>query len=248
MTLLLDHVSVQTPAQEAMIALLGDRIGLITTRTAAAPDRHGRVHLDRSYLEIAAGTEASLPFFFLRFDRLDATLDALEGRGLRARAGSYQGCDGIWEEIAIDGDTAVPLPFLIRRTTPPEVARDWPPPLAAPHPCGALALAAVHLRVAGLKRGVEIYERLLGAPALTVGAASALHQVGSGRIVLHEAAELPPAIVGLELRVASLEHTQQYLAARGTQTRHVEGVLWTTLPGGWDLGFCAADLLSPFAE
>jgi hypothetical protein len=240
MTLVLDHVSVQVPAQAAMIAMLRDRLGLITTRTPAAPDRHGRVYLDRSYLEIAAGTEASLPFFFLRYDRLDHTLDALRGRGLRVRAGLYQGLDGIWEEIELDAGTAAPLPFLIRRTTPPEVARDWPPPLASPHPCGAEALAAVHLRVPGLEPALETYERLLGSPAMTAGAGGAVHPVGSGRIVFREAAGISPAIIGFELRVASLEQTRQHLSALGTKTWRADGALWTDLPGGGRLGFCTA--------
>jgi hypothetical protein len=241
MGLVLDHVSLQTPAWDTAVELLRDRFGLSTTRTPAAPDRHGRVYFDRSYLEIAAGVEASLPWFFLRYDRLDHTLEVLQGRGLRARASVYQGVDGTWEDIELDAGTAVPLPYLSRRITPAEVAKDWPPPLVSAHPCGAEALAAVHLRCPRLEPALVIYERLLGSPAIRLGADHAMHRLGPGRIVLHEAAELPLAILGLELRVASLDHTQRCLAARGTRTWRADGVLWTDLPGGCRLGFCEAE-------
>src|SRR5262245_11579764 len=128
----LDHVSLETPAWNTAVDTLRDRFGLSTTQTPARPDRHGRVYLDRGYLEVALGVEAALTWFFLRYDELDPTVAALRGRGLRVRAGLYQGVDGVWEEVAIDADGMVPLPFLIRRITPEEVARDWPPPLVAP--------------------------------------------------------------------------------------------------------------------
>jgi hypothetical protein len=241
MSLVLDHVSLQTPAWDMAVELLRHRFGLNTTPTPAAPGRHGRVYLDRGYLEIAAGAEALLPWFFLRYEQLDNTLQALQGRGLRARASVYQGVDGAWEDIEIDAGTAVPLPYLVRRLTPPEVARDWPPPLVVPHACGAEALAAVHLRCPRLEPALVIYERLLGSPAVRLGADRAVHHLGPGRIVLHEAAELPPAIVGFELRVASLEHTQRRLAALGIRAQRAGGVLWTELPGGAQLGFSQSE-------
>jgi hypothetical protein len=243
MSLVLDHISLQAPGVDSAATLLRDHFGLITTRTPAAPERHGRVYLDRSSLEVATGAETSIALFFLRYDQLDHTLEALGGRGLRARAALYEGTDGVWEDIAIDAGTAVPLPFLTRRTTPAEAARDWPPPLTAPHPCGATALAAVHLRVPRLEPALEIYERLLGSPAAKLGERRAVYQVHAGRIVLREATELLPAIVGFELQVASLERTQRFLSALGTTTHHADGALWTDPPNGWRLGFCegAAD-------
>ena len=241
MSLVLDHVSVQAPAVDAAVAMLRDRLGLVTTLTPAAPHRHGRVYLDRSYLEVAAGAEVSLALFFLRFGQVEPTLAALEGRGLRALATLYEGLDGTWENIEIDAGMATPMPFLVRRITPTEVAEGWPPPLAAPHPCGAEALAAVHLRVPRLGPAVAIYERLLGSPATALGAGGAEHRVSSGRIVLQEAADLTPAIIGLELKVASPEQTERRLSALGTKTRRAEGVLWADHPGGWLLGFCEPD-------
>jgi hypothetical protein len=236
----LDHVSVQTPDLGATVELLRDRLGLITTPTSAAADRHGRLLLHRSYMEVAAGTTASLPLFFLRYDRLEHALATLEKRGLRARASSYQGVDGTWEDVELDAGTAVPLPFLVRRVTPPDVAKDWPPPLTAPHPCGAMALASVHVRARQLEPAMEVYERLLGAPARGLDTRGARFRVGSGQIVVHEAAERAPAIVALELQVASLEHTQRYLTALGTTPLRAGDTLWTDLPIGFQLGFCEA--------
>ena len=238
MNLVLDHASLQVPRVGSAVTLLHDRFGLVTTPTPAAPHRHGRVYLDRSYVEVAAGADASLALFFLRFDRLAPTLEALKRRGLRARASLYEGLDGTWEDIEIDAGAATPLPFLVRRTAPAEVAAGWPPPLAVPHPCGAEALAAVHLRLPWLGPALATYERLLGSPATALGPGGAVHQVCSGRIVLHEVADLPPAIIGLELRVASLGETERCLSALGTRTWRAEGALWADHPGGWLLGFC----------
>jgi hypothetical protein len=240
MTLALDHVSLQAPNVDSAVRLLHDRFGLVTTRTPAAPERHGRVYLDRSYLEVAPGAEAALAHFFLRYDRLDHTLGALTGRGLRARAALYEGTDGVWEDVALDAGTAPPLPFLTRRTAPAEVAPDWPPPLAAPHRCGATALAAVHLRVPRLQPALDVYERLLGSQPAKLGERSAVYRVNAGRIVLREATDLPPAIVGFELRVASLAQTRHFLSALGTGTQHADGALWADPANGWRLGFCEA--------
>jgi hypothetical protein len=241
MSLVLDHVSVQVPAVDAAIEMLRDRLGLVTTPSPAAPHRHGRVYLDYSYLEVAAGADEPLALFFLRFDQLGSTLDALKARGLRAHASLYEGLDGTWDNIEIDAGMATPLPILVRRTTPTEVAEGWPPPLAAPHPCGAEALAAVHLRVPRLGPAIAIYERLLGSPATALGPGGAVHRVSSGRIVLHEADDLAPAIIGIELRVASLGQTERCLSALGTKTWRAEGALWADHPGGWHLGLCEAN-------
>ena len=70
MGLVLDHVSVQAPAFDAAVEMLRDRLGLVTTPTPAAPLRHGRVYLDRSYLEVAAGADSSLALFFFLCQRL----------------------------------------------------------------------------------------------------------------------------------------------------------------------------------
>src|SRR5262245_17995335 len=107
MSLVLDHASVQAPAVDVAVAMFRDRLGLFTTPTPAAPHRHGRIYLDRSYVEVAAGPVESLAYFFLRFDQLDPTLDALKERGLRARASLYEGVDGTWEEIEVDARMAI---------------------------------------------------------------------------------------------------------------------------------------------
>src|SRR5262249_1755845 len=114
---------------------------------------------------------------------------------------------------------------------------------AVAHPCGAEAVAAVHLRVPRLGPAVEIYERLLGSPAINVRAGRAVHRLSPGRIVLHEAAQSSAAIVGVELRVASLQAAQRCLSALGTGTWRAEDTLWADLPGGWRLEFCEAERL-----
>jgi hypothetical protein len=58
----------------------------------------------------------------------------------------YHGHDGDWLEIELRA--SVPsslLPLVIQRLTPAEVASNWPPPLAGPHPNGAYRLASVYL-------------------------------------------------------------------------------------------------------
>ena len=78
----LDHASVAVPELAAAVEHLDRRLGLHATVSPAAPERHSRVYLDRSYLEFSvhptgSGWEATM--FFLRFSEpvaLRAHLDA----------------------------------------------------------------------------------------------------------------------------------------------------------------------------
>jgi len=91
-----------------------------------------RVLLDRSYLEVVAGS--ARPLVFVRPDDIHA---AAAGLGLGPPE-PYAGRDGSWLDVAVpDG------PTLTVRTDRP----DWPPPRTEPHPNGALSLREV--RVAG---------------------------------------------------------------------------------------------------
>jgi len=159
----LDHASVQVPELGPAVEHL-DRLGLRATVSPAAPDRHSRAYLHRSYLEVSArpgGTGWSATSFFLRFEDPMALRAHLDAVGLAYRFGEYEGVDGTWDDVEIDA-ASVPFPILVRRTAPPEVARDWPPALAEPHRCGARTLAEVHVGVPSLGEALEAYGRLLG--------------------------------------------------------------------------------------
>ncbi|HET7235649.1 MAG TPA: VOC family protein [Actinomycetota bacterium] len=219
----LDHASIAVPELADAVAHLDDRLGLRATVSPATPERHSRVYLDRGYLEVAArpgdtGWTASL--FFLRFDDPEALRGHLEAVGLAYRFGAYEGVDGTWDDVEIDAGE-VPLPILVRRTAPAEIAQDWPPALPAPHRCGARTLAQVHVGVPSLEPAIEAYERLLGleaAPATTVdprsGRSRATLPAASGEVVLLDAGtgEIERIVLG----VGSLEKARTALGERLT--------------------------------
>jgi glyoxalase-like protein len=189
----LDHASVEVPELGTAIGHLERRLGLHATVSPQAADRHGRIYLDRTYLEVAAGTAPAtgwrVHLWFLRFDDLEALRAHLEDAGIEHRIGEYEGVDGTWDDVQIRAGP-VPLPILVRRTSPPEVAGDWPPTLARPHRCGARTLEAVHVTVGSLEAAVEAYRALLGPGHAVVtesrGPARADARLASGRIVLEE--------------------------------------------------------------
>lgn len=203
----LDHVSVAVPDFREAVDWFGTRLGLRVTPSAADPARHGRIFLDRGYLEVSAREPAarwSLPYFFLRFADPDGLRRHLVASGLSFRFGSYEGVDGRWDDVPVDAGP-IPLPILVRRTEPPEVAADWPPALGAAHASGARTLAVVQLTVPELERAVEAYARLLGLDAARAtggGAPHAVFELEGGRIVL--AGGSPHGISGIELGVPSL--------------------------------------------
>lgn len=139
----LDHVS--------LIAAPGaiEALGFALTPTRGAVN-HGRVRLDRSYLEVVADPGPRVPLrasgWFLRCDELDVAAARLRDAGLQVSdPRSYKGHDGAWLDLELKqtGPQTAALPTLTKRTDLPVGA--WPPPLAEPHSNGATRLAEVRL-------------------------------------------------------------------------------------------------------
>jgi hypothetical protein len=211
----LDHASVAVPDLATAVEHLGRHLGLHATVSPDAPERHSRVYLDRSYLEVSAGSagggwEATM--FFLRFEDPDALRAHLDAAGIAYSFGVYEGVDGTWDDVEIDV-VAPSLSTLIRRTAPLEVARDWPPALPESHRCGASVLAEVHVQVPSVDGAVGAYRKLLGAGEPSPPeAGTARVALSSGEVVLHEGGSW--AIVGIVLGVGSLDETRAALGQR----------------------------------
>jgi Glyoxalase-like domain len=224
----LDHASVWVPDLATAVEHLDWRLGLRATVTPEAPERHSRVYLDRSYLEVAAEASGAVwasTFFFLRFDDPDALRAHLEDAGIEYRFSEYKGVDGTWDDVEIRAG-AVPFPILVRRTAPDSVARDWPPPLAVAHRCGARMLAAVHVEVPSLEEAADAYRRLLGEDHVSWPDDERRQghehvRLASGGILLEEAVH---GGLGLVLGVRSLEATRAALDGRLARTD--ESVAW----------------------
>jgi len=223
----LDHASVSVPNLAAAVEHLDGRLGLRATVSPEAPERHSRVYLDRSYLEVSAGSDGDgweATLFFLRFDDPRALRAHMDAAGIDYWFGEYEGVDGTWDDVEIRFGT-VPLPTLIRRTAPAAVARDWPPALAEDHRCGARALAAMHVEVPSLDEALEAYRRLLGArePSCSGPERRRAHvPLASGELILHEGGS--GGIVGIVLGVPSLAATR---AALGVELgRTDDDVAW----------------------
>lgn len=242
----LDHVSVEVPDLTVAVAHLDRSLGLRATVSPAAPERHSRVLLHRSYLEVSARPGASgwsATLFFLRFDDPTGIRAHLERAGLTYRFGKYQGVDGVWDDVEIDAP--VPLPILVRRTAPASVARDWPPPLAEPHPCGASGLAQVHVGVAALGPALDAYVRLLGPEAVDppkadplTGRPGVVLPTASGSVVL--LGEGTGRVERIVLGVGSLEVPKDQLRGRLIQ-REDDPVAWLDPAEtfGLEVGFLA---------
>jgi len=238
LALWLDHASVAVRDLAGAVERLERRLGLRATVSPAAPERHSRVYLDRSYLEVSVGEtgggwEASM--FFLRFDDPAALRAHLDGAGIEYRFGDYEGVDGTWDDVEAHLGS-VPLPTLIRRTAPAAVAGDWPPPLAEPHRCGARALAAVHVEVSSLAGSAEAYGRLLGTgPPRPAEAGEVRVPLASGEVVLREGGV--DRIAGIVLSVGDLEATRAALGDAIADTR--DGIAWVDpeAASGLPLGF-----------
>ena len=212
----LDHVSIEVPDFADASGRLDEQLGLRVTVSPQAPERHGRILLDRAYLELAAHPGSptwAIGSFFLRFSDLEELRAHLEGVRLGYRYRVYEGVDGRWDDIELDV-ADVPLPILVRRTEPAEVARNWPPPLDQPHRCGAFMLAAVHLPVASIEAGADVYARLLNVEASALsrpgpGRRRTVFHLGSARIMLIEGGERRAVVLG----VASLETSRAILSS-----------------------------------
>jgi hypothetical protein len=213
----LDHVSVEVPDFADAVGKLDEGLGLRVAVSPQAPERHGRIYLDRAYLEVAArpGNPAwAIGSFFLRFSNLDRLQAHLEGVRLGYRCQVYEGVDGRWEDVELDV-ADVPVPILVRRTEPAQAARDWPPPLDKPYRCGAFTLAAIHLPVASMEAAADVYARLLnaGAPPAVPGPGPRqrrrVFHVGSGAIILVEGGARRAVVLG----VASLARSRAVLSS-----------------------------------
>ncbi len=226
----LDHVSLAVPDLSTAIEELEQRLGLAAVRTAAEPHHHGRIFLDRSYLEVSdrePGEGWRRPYFFLRFEDPAAARQHLETSGLAWTWGSYQGVDGRWDDVFIQSGS-VPCPILVRRTEPLDLARDWPPALSRAHRCDATTLHEVRVGVVGLENALEVYSRLLGtAPEpvrISATADGALYVLaGGGRIVLLESDV--SGIQSVTFGVASLRRSWDFLG--GLAELGSDQTLWT---------------------
>jgi hypothetical protein len=212
--LVLDHASIAVPALPLAVDLLARRYALELRSTVGAADSHGRIYLDRAYLEVSTGEGSRWPVtaFYLRFSDLERLRRQLLLAGLDHRHQVYEGVDGRWDDVEVEV-AEVPLPILVRRTEPAELARDWPPPLERAHRCGATTLAEVHVPVASLGDAAEVYARLLGGEPswVVVGGPSrhrrAVFDLGTGRVVLVEGASRYAVVLG----VPSLEASRAVL-------------------------------------
>lgn len=232
----LDHASIAVPDLPAAVEDLDAKLGLATTVSPAAPERHSRVYLDRTYLEVSAdaarvGWRATM--CFLRFADPDALRVHLDATGLTYTFGVWEGVDGTWDDVEVrSGD--VRLPTLVRRTAPTDIARDWPPALSGSHRCGARSLMEVHLEVPSLDAVTRAFSALLGTTLAPPTAGAAVRvPLASGALVLREGAV--ERIAGIVLGVGSLVETRRTLPLGPTE----DGVAW--LEGdaarGLQLGF-----------
>ncbi|HZD68864.1 MAG TPA: VOC family protein [Actinomycetes bacterium] len=224
----LDHASIQVPHLAEAVGRLERLLGLEVTVSPQAPERHGRIYLDRAYLEVAANPDVpawEVTHFFLRFSDPTWLRARLDDAGLGYRHQVYRGVDGRWDDIELD-IADVPVPILVRRTQPAAVAHNWPPPLDHPHRCGASTLAAVHVPVTSIQQAADVYARLLAVavPRVFSGPEPCQRRtafdLGSGTIVLSEGDERRAVVLG----VASLELSRTVLS----QVLPVddEGVAW----------------------
>jgi hypothetical protein len=202
--LVLDHVSIAVPALPLAIDVLARRYALELVPTVGAAHRHGRIYLDRAYLEVStgAGSRWEVTAFFLGFPDLARLRRQLSVADLVHRHQVYEGVDGRWDDVEVEV-AEVPVPVLVRRTEPAELARDWPPPLERSHRCGATTLAEVHVPVASLREAAEVYARLLGVGRWWVAAGGpsvprrAVFRLGTGRVVLVEGASRYAVVLGV---------------------------------------------------
>jgi len=241
----LDHVSLRTPDFAGTLQVLEERLGLVARRTPAAPQQHARIFLNRSYLEIRrsdsspATVQASR--FFLRFEDGSRAQAALAARGLTSELATYQGEDGVWEDLTVQDPEATAL-LLVRRTEPPEVAMDWPP-AQTDASSGLHSLGGVVLGVPDMGHAASFFKKLLGDVAVEEPRRDA--ELGADRLdiawdgfrlgVVQRQERNVEAVL---LTVNDLEATRRWVERRGLRavSRNFEGrpELWVKeegLPG-----------------
>jgi len=241
----LDHASLRVSSFDAARAKL-ERLGLELTRTPQAAERHGRVLFHRGYVEVSVpqgealgpGVEGTLPLFFLNAENLPALAERLRTRGLPSTPRTYAGVDGLWEELLLETPPTLPVPLIIRRVEPPEIARDWPPPRETPHPCGALTLEAVVGVTGQLDLTWEYQKRLLGLEGELHVIHDAHYNARRGEVWLprcrwvllepsgpglaqHALNRQGPGPLGFQLGVLNVLQTEDFYAARGLRLTRV---------------------------
>lgn len=239
----LDHLTLVVPDFAQAIAILREQFGLTTTVTPQAPERHGRILLERCYIEIARNTvesdELAVPWFFLGHPDVPAAVQRLRAAGLaRDAATPYHGADGTWWNAVPRAPAGVPAPLLVQRIEPAEVAAEWPPPLTRPHPSGVVRLGGVLVVTPTVGAAVDFYQRLVTALTGTPAIASServRHPLADQewRVLLPDGACIVvcdpvrpgPArdhllrrgagVAGFELLSADLDATAAYLSRQG---------------------------------
>ncbi len=247
----LDHVSIEVPDFADAVGRLDEQLGLHVTVSPQAPERHGRVYLDRAYLEVAANLGRrswAVTSFFVRFSDPVGLRARLGGARLGYRCQVFEGVDGRWEDVELDV-AGVPVPILVRRTEPAQVARNWPPPLDEPHRCGAVTLAAVHLPVASIEAAADVYARLLNVearPALSGPGPQrrrVVFHLGSATIMLVEGGERRAVVLG----AASFERSRAVLSSVLLPPDD-EGVAWLDRSATLGLAVGLAEVHGPVPD
>ena len=194
----IDHVSV-TSSLDAL-----DELGFSLTPTKGSGGRHGRVMLDRTYLEVTLESEDSSVFgrgWFLRPPDIQAAPARLRQHGIPATDPTlYEGHDGSWLDVEMDVPAlARVLPTLTCRL---HVADCWPPPLREPHPNQATGIAELHLRTHDPTALIDVLETLGGdakdrshvafnGGAVVAIAAADKHPAGLAGLVVARAGKAP---------------------------------------------------------
>lgn len=168
MTLWLDHASLTVPDFAEGADLLAERFGMWVARTPGHTDAHGRVMLDRGYIELSEGADddglppLALPRFFLGHPDVPAAIALLREAGLaHAPAVTFHGHDGVWWDGVPEAPAGVPGPVLVQRISPLEIAADWPPARTDPQQGGYIRLAAVCLVTPYVADTVNFYTWLV---------------------------------------------------------------------------------------
>ncbi len=106
--------------------------------SGSAPAAHGRVHLDRCYLELKPGPRLTVAGLFFKGQ-------AIGGLALESPI-EYRGIDGVWMDapLRMPNPRRLTLAFT-ERISPARKAADWPPALAQKHPNGIVSIESVHL-------------------------------------------------------------------------------------------------------
>ena len=242
----LDHVTLSVPDMDEAAVILRQRFGLRLTPTPADPSRHGRIYLHHGYVEVAATPDdgsglLALTGFYLGHGDVAAAMELLRGEDLAIGPPVvYRGADGAWWDGVLTPPEGVPAPIVVQRFEPPDLAADWPPPLAEPHPSGIVTLSAVLLVTAYVPQAVEFYDRLIATltheDAASESATRSTNPGGSrapadqqwdlalpggGRIVIYDPMRAGPArdhlmgsgsgLLGIELGSVDLDSTRAFL-------------------------------------